>query len=718
MDNSATHDVTLPGCTPTPLAAYLKALAVLRLVSEQREEDARGWWEGDVFVLRSKLDEEELLRFFLESYRPTPVVSPWNGGSGFCPGDQKAGIEAIGRSRATRLAPYRDVLAACRAQVLQALGLRGKPDDEKHQVLLQCRNALPPEALVWLDAAYVLTSDKPKFPPLLGTGGNDGRLDFSNNFMQRLTDLIDVASPDAPPTPDSPAWLSAALLGDGAPRLLKGAAIGQFMPGNAGGANSTSGYEGGSLTNPWDFVLMIEGDLLFAASTSRRLGATGQGQLAFPFTVRSSGSGHGALAATDVSTSRNETWLPMWAHPARLREVSALLGEGRAQTSQRVAADGVDFAKAVARLGVDRGITAFERVGYLRRNGLSFLAVPLGRFKVALRPETELLDEVDRWLVHFRRMASDDHAPSRFGRALRGIDEAIFSVCRQGGHPRWQQLLIALGEAEAALAASPRTTAEGRGAPLSSLSRRWLGEVDDGSVEFRIARALASIQAETPYGPLRANMVPLALAKNGRVEGFARNIESKMAVWGRGDLTSNLAAVLRRRCMEARRRGADHLPLDGSYPASLADVEAFLLGGLDEAKIEGLLRGLNAVRWPSLDQVHAAAPSRGPLLLPAAYAALKLVLLPWPLPLPWSESPVQVRHDPQILSLATAGRLEEAVALAIRRLRSSGLTALASPAPVSDALARRIVAALLTPISRSDAAVLATQLLAPPREAS
>ena len=28
--------------------------------------------------------------------------------------------------------------------------------------------------------------DGPKYPPLLGTGGIDGRLDFSNNFMQSV----------------------------------------------------------------------------------------------------------------------------------------------------------------------------------------------------------------------------------------------------------------------------------------------------------------------------------------------------------------------------------------------------------------------------------------------------------------------------------------------------------------------------------------------------
>ena len=63
-------EIPLPGCTPTPLAAYLKALAVLRLVAEAGTEgggdpDATGFWRNDVFVLRTRLTDDELRNFFL-----------------------------------------------------------------------------------------------------------------------------------------------------------------------------------------------------------------------------------------------------------------------------------------------------------------------------------------------------------------------------------------------------------------------------------------------------------------------------------------------------------------------------------------------------------------------------------------------------------------------------------------------------------------------------
>ena len=44
----------------------------------------------------------------------------------------------------------------------------------------------------WMDAAMVLEDDgTPKYPALLGSGGNDGRLDFTNNFMKRLGEVFD-----------------------------------------------------------------------------------------------------------------------------------------------------------------------------------------------------------------------------------------------------------------------------------------------------------------------------------------------------------------------------------------------------------------------------------------------------------------------------------------------------------------------------------------------
>ena len=68
--------IILKGCSPAPLANYLKALGILRLVGEQADKQARGWWEGEYFYLLTRLSKEELEAFFLERYEPTPLLSP------------------------------------------------------------------------------------------------------------------------------------------------------------------------------------------------------------------------------------------------------------------------------------------------------------------------------------------------------------------------------------------------------------------------------------------------------------------------------------------------------------------------------------------------------------------------------------------------------------------------------------------------------------------
>ena len=99
----AVQEVVLTGCSPVPLAHYLKALGIFRVVSEQADDNARGWWQDDAFRLRSSLDGEALTTFFLEQYEPTPLVAPWNGGSGFYPKDTQTGIAAIQASSVPRL---------------------------------------------------------------------------------------------------------------------------------------------------------------------------------------------------------------------------------------------------------------------------------------------------------------------------------------------------------------------------------------------------------------------------------------------------------------------------------------------------------------------------------------------------------------------------------------------------------------------------------------
>ncbi len=94
-------EIKLNRCTSEPLSSYLSACAVLRLVCEQKDPDALGWWNNGVFHLKSSLDRDGLITFFLQEYRPTPIVSPWGGGSGFYEGDNTEGLDAILKAEKT-----------------------------------------------------------------------------------------------------------------------------------------------------------------------------------------------------------------------------------------------------------------------------------------------------------------------------------------------------------------------------------------------------------------------------------------------------------------------------------------------------------------------------------------------------------------------------------------------------------------------------------------
>ena len=179
---------------------------------------------------------------------------------------------------------------------------------DKGRVVQEVRNRCPDALLPWIDAAVVLSGEGTFFPPLLGTGGNDGRLDFSTNFHQRLLDVLGMSAQEAGP---SLAWARDLLGGTETEQLAK-AAVGQFDPGSAGGPGSSPFGAADSLVNPWAYILLVEGALLFAASTARRNQHYRQGdeRAAMPFTVYGSPDGSASGAAGEES--RGEVWVPVW----------------------------------------------------------------------------------------------------------------------------------------------------------------------------------------------------------------------------------------------------------------------------------------------------------------------------------------------------------------------------------------------------------------------
>ena len=697
------YEHVLEGCAPVPLAGYLKALGVFRLVAEQEDENAHGFWRDERFVLQTTLNEERLVRFFIERWRPTPVVAPWNGGSGFWPKDNREGIDAIMASNDLRFDGYRESIRLCKALIAEKQFPEAPKQEDKTGFINLLRARFSAEACRWLDGAIALTMEGPRYPPVLGTGGNDGRLDFSNNYMRQLMKVTQWES-DV-----SREALRAALFSEPAANFEKGA-VGQFAPGNAGGANASTGFEGKPRPNPWDFALTMEGTLIFASAAVRRHAQDRGDAFAFPFTTRTVGAGTGVAAFADESDSRAEFWTPLWSRAAALGEVEHLMSEGRAVVKDRTARDGFDFARAAAQLGFVSGIDSFVRHGFLKRNGKAYFATPLSRMRIKENPEASLIHDLDQrgWLARARRIMRGDQdqkqkkqkKPLHFGKIGRNLDEALFRLTGDGSAESVQEALMAFGALmlEVARRSKLRDAKDGL-RPPPPLSEEWTEAADDGSHEFALAAALASLGATGDIRlPFRRHLAPLD-GSRGREIWSDKTEAQVLAVWTGRSLVRDTALVLERRLIEAQRHSfSNHekaeLPLRGWRAAPLAAIAAFLAGQTDDARIAALAAGLAWCRAGG----HAD-PVKREEALPFAYAALK------PLFAPEGVGPAEVNEKKCIgplplVRLIRAGRVGDAIRHAQIVAQGAGLTApFLKREPAASLDPDRLTAALLFPIA-------------------
>ena len=698
------HVLELRGCAPEPLMAYLKALGIFRLMAEQKDKEARAWWSNDTFMLRSALDRDTLVEFFLEEYRPTPIVSPWNNRfrTGVEKGD-KSGLDVLVSSPEKRFSHYRDHIEMSK-EILEQ-------ENDKARILAKCRTQFSDQALQWLDAVYVLTAEKPAYPPLTSNGGTLGTSssgDISMNFAKNLVDALDLSERRKKNAESPIEWLTASVFGSGSPKLAASAG-GQFSPGGWG-PNSTVGFEADSLINPWDFLLMVEGTLAFAGAPVRRLSPESRSKAVFPFTVNASAAGYSTSSSSEYASARAEFWAPLWDRPSTLGELRHVASEGRCQLGRSQASNGAGFARAIAGLGVERGVESFQRFGFLQRTGRdAVFAASVGRLAVKIQREANLLFDLDAWMQSLRGQARDN---AGLGTVFRQVEDAIIEFCQRGGPNGLQDVLIAVGRAERWVASSGLRE---NVAPLSNLSLDWLDHADDKSVEFRLARAMSSILQEPTQGigAIRWNLEPVGTPQR-RLEWVT---DSTSFVWTAGDPLGNMLAVLERRCLEGRMHGMEnrHPPLKATYSAQLSDIVSFLNGYVDDQRVADLSLPLSFVRYwhrPAQSDFQQVPP----LDLPAAYAAMKLTLLPGEFECPGFDPSVDIAMEPSMLTMLRAGRVEDAYRVACRRLRAKGLRSLSEAPGIRDGSekGRRLAAALLFPLDGSAHYALAERALRRP----
>jgi CRISPR-associated protein Csx17 len=638
------NTIRLAGCEAEPLGSYLKALAVLRLVSEQADPKALGWWGRSCFCLETELDEDELVQFFLKRYAPTPILSPWNGGSGFYPNDRKVGLEAITGSTGDRFSVYREAIG--KAQRIPGVGeekgaSKGEEDERRMAIQLACRNALPDGCVEWLDAAVGISAEgKRAFAPILGTGGNEGRLDYTNNFMEYVADLL--IAPDGK-TPVA-ALLRNALLGADTGGLQP-SSVGQYDPGRAGGFNQGQGVASGDFpSNPWNFVLTLEGAVAWAAGLYRRQGVGFRSFLCSPFTVRPTPVGYGSASGKDGELARAEIWAPIWERPTGYTELKALLREGRAAVNGRPAQNGLEFAQAACMLGVDRGLSGFVRYNLLKRRGDSYIALPAGRFAVTERREGDLARALTALLEEADWQLKD--APAEYESLRRQVDEAMYNTLLRGGGDTVQDLAACVGRLHRWILST--------GKPVrfsQRLSRDWVA-VLSGRPEARIAAALAGMW-QRDAGGFRDHL--------DRAE--------REFAWTGVNLAERMVRVLERRTMLSDALGLRSNPLGSAYRASTEDVVKFLEERLDDGLTEDLLFAFTLVDWRRGEPI--AAWTAADVEVWPVYALLKHLFLAQALE--GLEGAIWLKGDLSVLATLRAGDVSQAARISVRRLQNVGL---------------------------------------------
>ena len=717
--------IELRGCTPEPLMAYLKALGIFRLVAEQKDKEARAWWHNDTFMLRSTLDRDSLVEFFLQEYRPTPIVSPWNNRfrTGVMSGD-KTGLDIIMSSSERRFSDYRcsieESKSLLKREGFENRSIPGK-GAEKNRIHSKCRTLFSDRTVEWLDAVYVLTHKEPSYPPLTSNGGTLGTSssgDISMNFAKNLVEALGLGKSRPRNVPTLRDWLSGSLFGDGNPKLSASAG-GQFSPGGWG-PNSTVGFEADSLINPWDFLLMVEGTLAFTGAPVRRLSPESRSKAVFPFTVNASAAGYGTSSSSEYASARAEFWAPLWDRPSTLGELRHVASEGRCQLGRSQASNGAGFARAIAGLGVERGVESFQRFGFMQRTGRdAVFAASVGRLAVKIQRESNLLFDLDAWMQSLRGQVRDN---ADLGTVFRQVEDAIIEFCQRGRPRDLQDVLIAVGRAERWMS---RSGLRENVRPVN-LSWEWSRDSYDESLDdassFRLACAMSSIighvREQRKVGPIRENLEPVDMSK-----GTSWKDDSTSFVWSTGDPLANMLAVLGRRCLEGRMHGLDYPPLNAAYSARLDDIVAFLNGGVDVQRVADLALPLSFVRYRrrrlNEEDSQGQDSFTAPFDLPSAYAVMKLTLLPSKFVCPEFGADgegIDIAMEPSMLAMLRAGRVQDAYQVACRRLKASGLRPLSEDSGISNRSeqGRRLAAALLFPLDKGNHKALAERALRKP----
>lgn len=700
--------LALPGLSPDSLGNYLASLGLLRVLSRNWPSTRIAWRDEVLQVVGGPPS----LEVMLDALVRVATERAWTEYNKAWSDAQKKGTKAKSG----------EPLALWQAQA-----------EENHLELF---------------AAHAVPHARVSFNPLLGSGGNAGRRDFSAGWKQAVDALATartktpkkskgrgrkapVADGDTSSAPDERRYeLRAFLLGQTVTWLLEKLAAGSWFSDATKLYNSGQSPAREGQITPWAMALACEGLALLAGGASRRLGARSRALGAFPFITQAVAP----EAANEAGRILGEVWTPLWHRPMTLSETQTLFSRGRAELRGRGALTPAAFATAIRKRGVDAGVSEFRRFTLGRTTSANtfeprlqaslMLDAELGKTGVAASITLERVTA----LIEQRGFPRDRKVGQRWRfEGLRGPIEA--TLLDLAAEPNRSEAAIALLDAvTAALDRIDRNRSfrEGK-VRWEPLPLEWLPSLfadEQPGVEARLALSLVSaFPAAQPFATYRFG-----------VEwsfGHYEHTERPPArwVWGPGRLPRVLGAVLSRRLLDQEAAADDVRKGRAPLPVTTGHIHQWLVGEFDESLFVAWLARLALFDWRRIPQ-EVRSLTNTEITPPRADGGLALLGLMQPLVdqralVVRSLSPNDLLSDETgartteaaraLVTLIRAGNLDAAVRLASSRYSMGGARLASLNVPWCARDPERLVAALLFPISDRDRAALFERWLRPRR---
>lgn len=639
---------TFKGCTTNSLGSYLKALGLFDILSE-KYSDTRAYWENDEFNIILPLEsEDDITNFFIQEYEPLPIVSPWNNGGGFVINKSKSELDNLLKLDEPRLETYKNVIKQTQ-EIMRKLGIEKiDPKKNKLDIVRECRNCLPVDAIKWIDTALITWNDKLFTTKILSNGGNEGNFDYSNAYMGNINNIFTNLHKRKEYVIK---LLNNSIFNAHTDDLIK-MKVGKFIPGRAGGYNEGFGFENKDFrANPWDFVFLIQGLLFFATG----LGKKSQNNTAFvrsPFTVESS-----IHIYVDEKTVY-EIWAPLWKNPAYLDEIKKMFENGRVEIGNSPVSKGIEFIQAIKSYGIDRGINKFARFVLLKTRGLAgYVAAFNGSYDTdyldgieTIKEINPLLNRIDRYIYQM------DNRPKLLVERRLNIDRTLFDMLTHGTSIGIEKLFVSIGKMERYLSRIHHD--EGSIPLISGLSVEWLHMNKKPSNEFVIAAAISSICQ------IRKYLEPISIDKNKK---WNWNDSMNYYSWNGSTIYAKISNVLYRMFI----KNEDRFPLRSKIKIKPEYATLLIDGKIDADTLENLIYGLMWINWGECKDDEIIINQAINELIYSEYATIKLLYIDNKIKI--NDEDIELKGDSRIIGILKGNNVENAYMTAFNKIRSRNI---------------------------------------------